>query len=72
VHAEKVQRYEFPITNLSDTAYPDDPDIGYRAEGYAWKYFSTGSIHEQDSAFAITFQGLNGDRTASRTFSRTL
>jgi len=63
VKEEQAQRYDFPITNLSDTAYPDDPDIGYRAEGYAWKYFSTGSIFEQDSAFGITFQGLNGDST---------
>ncbi|MGB6046011.1 MAG: hypothetical protein WBG34_00290, partial [Flavobacteriales bacterium] len=63
VQEEKAQRYDLPIANLSDTAYPDHPDIGCRAEGYAWKYFSTVSIHQQDSAFAIPFQGLNGDST---------
>ncbi len=57
----KAMNYDFPITNLSDSAYPDDPDIGHRASGYAEPYFSTGEIQARDSSWSIAFHGLNGD-----------
>lgn len=34
----------FNITNLTDDAYPDNPDIGFRSTNYQQEYFTTGIL----------------------------
>lgn len=43
-----IAGYQFPIQNLSDKAYPDNPDIGFRATDYAEYYFDEGDLLAQD------------------------
>ncbi len=47
---EKVQ-HSFSITNLADTEYPDNPDIGFRSANYKNDYFSTGMMVPVNGAF---------------------
>lgn len=43
----KEKHYDFPIQNLSDEEYPDNPDIGFRATDYAQQYFTEGKLAPQ-------------------------
>lgn len=46
----------FTIQELSDTAYPDNPDIGYRASKYATEWFEGGTLTQLDSVlFDLSF-----------------
>lgn len=45
-----AERYEIKLTNLSDSLYPDNPDIGFRAENYDCDYVSNISFEVQDSS----------------------
>lgn len=56
-----VSDYAFPITNLSDDEYPDNPDIGFRSQDYQNQYFTKGAIKRQREGYDITFHSMTGD-----------
>jgi hypothetical protein len=43
------KRYQFPVQNLSDEAYPDNPDIGFRMSDYAQQYFTQGTLERNNN-----------------------
>ncbi|MFK7798778.1 MAG: hypothetical protein AB8E82_15110 [Aureispira sp.] len=48
--------YQFPIQNLSDKDYPDNPDIGFRATEYVHQYFTQGRLVAQgDNHYQLSF-----------------
>lgn len=54
----------FEIKNLSDEDYPDNPDIGFRADDYQTQYFAKGEILPLDSSdkkVDLRFLSLEGD-----------
>jgi hypothetical protein len=54
----------FPITNLSDQEYPDNPDIGFRATNYKFNYFTSGTIRHIDKVKLVLdmeFTAKTGD-----------
>lgn len=56
-----VEKYEFNIKNLTDEAYPDNPDIGFRSENYDFEFFKSGYIQPDDSIFHLAFYSKNND-----------
>lgn len=69
--ADSEGPFLFEITEQDDEAYPDNPDIGYRAADYNFDYFKGGRIENVDGFHAdlsffindgtdsIAFAGLN-------------
>ena len=54
----------FEIKNLSDTDYPDNPDIGFRASDYQSQFFAKGEMLPLDSSekkVDLRFLSLHGD-----------
>ncbi len=52
--------YTFPLQNLSDEEYPDNPDIGFRATDYAQQYFTAGQVRPQENGrYALQFYNDN-------------
>jgi hypothetical protein len=51
----KGNNLTFPITNLSDEDYPDNPDIGFRSENYQNDFFTTGRIDSTARPFVWNF-----------------
>lgn len=49
------------VKNLSDEAYPDNPDIGFRAQGYVNNFFKKGSLTQEDSSYSFSFVSENKD-----------
>ncbi|MFT7002145.1 MAG: hypothetical protein ACJAVW_003183 [Spirosomataceae bacterium] len=52
---EKDSSLTFPITNLSDEDYPDNPDIGFRSKEYQNDFFTTGEIDSTAQPFVWNF-----------------
>lgn len=53
---ESTSGYSFSITNLNDTEYPDNPDIGFRATNYKSDYFTSGAMLPKRDAFIYDLQ----------------
>jgi len=53
----------FPISNLTDQEYPDNPDIGFRASQYQSELFTNGELTKTKNAFIwnFTFHTNQGD-----------
>ncbi len=53
----------FKVKNLSDQEYPDNPDIGFRADNYQNQYFDKGTITPKKNPFVVdlNFTAKNGD-----------
>jgi hypothetical protein len=52
---QKPVEYALLMNNLSDEAYPDNPDIGYRSEVYDNDYLKSGNISVLDENLTISF-----------------
>lgn len=63
VEIEKSNTFDFEIKNLSDTEYPDNPDIGFRAKDYKNDWFTNGEIkvHKENSKY-LNFQFLTKEK----------
>jgi hypothetical protein len=52
---------KFDIQNLTETEYPDDPDLGFRHADYEVVWFKNGELRPTDSAFDLYFFSKNQD-----------
>lgn len=53
-------KFNFSVTNLTDAAYPDNPDIGYRSSDYDCFYYTNGTIEVVNSQMfrvSLKFEG---------------
>ncbi|MDB3907508.1 hypothetical protein N9355_08545 [Crocinitomicaceae bacterium] len=54
-------RIEFKITELNDSEYPDNPDIGFRHRNYNANAFKNGYLVENDASYSFVFMLAGGD-----------
>ena len=55
------ENYTFSIKNLSDSEYPDNPDIGFRSEQYQNEYFTNGTLIPLETNFRMEFYSNSQD-----------
>lgn len=61
-NSETRGNYDFQIAELDDAAYPDNPNIGFRASDYSSDFFESGEVlQEKDGEYTIQFYLTNGD-----------
>lgn len=51
----------FAIQELNNSAYPDNPDIGFRSEQYSFNAFKTGEIEAVEKGYKLVFRLTSGD-----------
>ena len=62
---EESNPFVFNIENLTDTAYPDNPDLGFRSKNYQNNLLTKGYLTDLDSVFTFKLTFLAGNDTVN-------